>query len=422
MQNLDKMKLQLNPEEEAILRGEQGPTLAKVMRTIALYGEALGAERLIAPPIELLDELAEAGLMTKFPFTLDPRPPLDFKNLSLQPEHELVVERMFHEQAEYDRRMHQLGLRDALAYSCNPFQAEFGNIPERGAILAWSESASVIYANSVHGARSNRNGAIIELLSNILGKTPLTGLLTDEGRRANWLVELRAAKLPSPQLLGAAIGSRVLEGIPFMVGLDRFLGPGLSGDTCDYLHEMGAAAATYGAVGLFHVENITLEAVDSGRDLLVPGHASWTLTEQTLRDTLASFPMMWNESDAKPQRCFIGCPHLSMRQLQWWSDEIHSALQAKGQEHLAVETFLCAASQVLEEFKASGRGFDRLIAAGAKFTPACLEILYEADVMTGEAVITNSSKLRAYSTARFIPDEALVDILVAGEMGGEKLQ
>jgi predicted aconitase len=248
----------------------------------------------------------------------------------------------------------------------------------------------------------------------------LTGLLTDEGRRATWLVELQTPNPPGPQLLGAAIGKKILEGVPFIVGLDRFLGPGLSEETRDYLHEMGAAAATYGAVGLYHAENITPEALDFGRDLLAPGHARWTLDDQELQDILGSFPVMWSDSDAKPKRCFIGCPHLSLRQLHWWSDQIREALQAGGQDRLAVDTFLCAAPQVLQKFKAGGEAFDQLTAAGVKLTPACLEVLYEADVMTGETVITNSSKLRAYSTARFIPDEALVDILVSGDIKGGK--
>ena len=118
------------------------------------------------------------------------------------------------------------------------------------------------------------NGAIIDLLSYITGKTPLAGLLTDEGRQANWLVEINTNDLPLPQLLGAVIGSKVLDGVPYIVELDRFLGRGLSDATKDYLREMGAGCATYSAVALFHVENITPEALEQGRDLLLQDHAS----------------------------------------------------------------------------------------------------------------------------------------------------
>ena len=252
MTDLENLKIKLTQEERDILRGKQGPTMQKVMVTVVLYGEALGAERLvdiegeghfvipwaspgIAPPLEMLDELVAAGLKTKYPFTLDPKAPLDFENLHLSPEQEQLVEQTYRDQARYDERMLQLGLRDTDAYTCNPYLPEVGNIPKRGTILAWSESACAVFANSVLGARTNRNGAIMDLLSNIVGKTPLAGLLTDEGRRAAWLVEVRTAELPPPQLLGAAIGLKVLEDVPFIVGLDCLLGSGLSEETLDYL-------------------------------------------------------------------------------------------------------------------------------------------------------------------------------------------
>jgi predicted aconitase len=387
MTNLENLKINLTQEERDILRGKRGPTMQKVLLTVVLYGEALGAERLvdiegeghfvipwaspgIAPPLEMLDELVAAGLKTKYPFTLDPKAPLDFENLCLRPEQEQALKQMYRDQARYDERMLQLGLRDTDAYTCNPYLPEVGNIPERGTILAWSESACAVTANSVLGARTNRNGAIMDLLSNIVGKTPLAGLLTDEGRRATWLVEVRTAKLPHPQLLGAAIGKKVLEDVPFIVGLDCFLGSGLSEETLrqpfdgaqdkaqgrllrqaqgrllrqaqgrllDYLQEMGAACATYGAVGLYHVENITAEAVDQGTDLLVPDHATYVIDDQELQDLMASYPVMWADKEATPEKCYIGCPHLSLRQLYWWTDKIHNTLQARRQSQLAVET------------------------------------------------------------------------------------
>jgi len=449
MTNLENLKIKLTQEERDILRGKQGPTMQKVMVTVVLYGKALGAERLvdiegdghfviswaspgIAPPLEMLDELVAAGLKTKYPFTLDPKAPLDFENLCLRPEQEQALEQMYRDQARYDERMLQLGLRDTDAYTCNPYLPEVGNIPKRGTILAWSESACAVFANSVLGARTNRNGAIMDLLSNIVGKTPLAGLLTDEGRRAAWLVEVRTAKLPHPQLLGAAIGKRVMEDVPFIVGLNRFLDSGLSEETLrqalrlrsgqaqgrllDYLQEMGAACATYGAVGLYHVENITPEAVDQGTDLLVPDHATYVIDDQELQDLMVSYPVMWADKEAKPEKCYIGCPHLSLRQLYWWTNKIHSALQARSQSQLAVETIICAAPQVLQKFKADVKTYERLKRAGVRLSVTCAETLFEGGVSAGEAVITNSNKLRAYSTARFFPDGELVEILVSGEI------
>jgi predicted aconitase len=436
MTDLQNLKIKLTEEEREILQGKAGPTMQKVMETVALYGEALGAERLveiegdghfvipwaspgIAPPLEMLDELAGAGLKTTHPFTLDPGAPLDFENLSLRSEQEQTLKDMYRDQARYDERMMQLGLRDTDAYTCSPCLPEVGNIPQRGTILAWSESSCVIFANSVLGARSNRNGAIMDLLSNIVGKTPLTGLLTDEGRRATWLVKVETTRLPHPQLLGAAIGTKVVEDVPIIVGLDRFLGPGLSEETVDYLREMGAACAAYGAVGLYHVKGITPEAVDQGTELLLADHATYVIDDRELQGLRASYPVMWAEKEARPEKCLIGCPHLSLRQLYWWTDKIHSSLQAKSQSQLAVQTILFAAPQVLHKFKADVKACERLERAGVSVSVACAETLFEGGVSAGDAIITNSNKLRGYSTARFFPDEELVGILVSGEIGRE---
>jgi len=433
MMALENPRMKLGQEERDIL---QDSVLQKVMETIILYGEALGAERLvdiggwghfviayaipgIAPSLEMLDELVAAGLKTKFPFTLDPKPPLDFENWWLSPEQIQLLEQMYQDQERYDEKMLQLGLCDANACTCTPYLPQVGNVPKRGDILAWSESACAIFANSVLGARTNRNGAIMDLLCNIAGKVPLTGLLTDEGRQAAWLVELKTEALPVPQLLGAAIGTKVLADVPYIVGLERFLGSGLSEETRDYLHEMGAACATYGAVGLYHVENITPEAVDYGRDLLVPDHQSYVIDEQALACMLDSCPVMWEDRDARPEKCFIGCPHLSCEQLHWWAKQIHDALQARDQSRLAVKTTLCAAPQVWQAFRADKDAYAWLEGAGVKFSVGCPMQLFDNDLSAGEAIVTNSNKLRAYTPARFFPDDELVEILVSGEiMGG----
>jgi predicted aconitase len=435
MIDLDNLNIQLTDDEIATLQGKQGPLLKKVMETVVLYGEALRAEKLvdiegpghfviswstpgIAPPMDMLEELVSAGLRTTHPFTLDPRPPLDFENLGLSPEVEESINEMYQQQNRYDELMVALGLRDENAYTCNPYQPEIGNRPEPGTFLAWSESACAIYANSVLGARTNRNGAIIDLLSNIVGKTPYTGLLTDEGRKATWLVQLKTKELPNPQLLGAVIGQKVFAGIPYITGLEKFLGKDISIETSDYLQEMGAACATYGAVDLFHVEHITPEAVSFGRDILLPEHTTFVITDETIHNQNQSYPMLWSDEGAEPEKCYIGCPHISYRQINWWSENISLALKEKNQEQLAVETVICAAPQVLEKFKKDGKKYQRLIHAGVNFSPTCSETIFETGLCDGKPILTNSNKLRAYTSARFYPDEALLEIIVGGEETG----
>ena len=151
----NKMNIHLTKEELAILQGKHGSVLQKVMETVVSYGEALEAVKLadiegpghfvisfssegIAPPIMMLEELIDAGLRTKFPFTLDPRGALDFENLNLQPRVEQALLDMYQNQNYYEQLLTKLGLRDDQAFTCNPYQPEVGNIPERGTILALS--------------------------------------------------------------------------------------------------------------------------------------------------------------------------------------------------------------------------------------------------------------------------------------------
>jgi predicted aconitase len=435
MIGLDQFHVRLSQDELEILQGSQGPTLQKVMETVVWYAEALEAERLvdidgpghlvipwcvagIAPPIEMLEELVAAGVKTKYPFTLDPRSPLDFENLHLDQKVEDAIQELFSEQEHYDGLMMRLGLRDKGAYTCYPYLPEVGNIPQKGTILAWSESACAIYANSVLGARTNRNGAIIDLLQNIAGKTPLAGLLTDEGRRADWLIEIRTENLPNPQLLGAAIGLKVLSGVLYMIGLDRFLTPDLDDKTKDYLQEMGAMLATYSAVSLYHVEKITPEAREQGRGLLADNYKTYIINDSELEQLMSSFPILWTNPHAKPEKCFIGCPHLSLRLIYWWFGAIEQGLQDRGRKRLSVETVMCAAPQVLEKFQADKTTHQWMLSVGVRFSSTCSETIFETGLYTGKPVVTNSNKLRAYTSARYFPDEELVKVMVSGEVKG----
>ena len=430
-----QIHMKLTPEELKILNGADGLEMQKIMRTLVLYGDALGAERLVeiegeghfsipfcipgtGPSLEMLNELAGAGLKTKYHFTLDPLPPLDFKNLVIKPEQEKCFKEMFAEQDLYDKRMLQLGLRGKEAYTCTPYLPEVGNIPHKGTILAWSESSCVVYVNSVLGARTNRNGAIIDLLSNIAGKTPLTGLLTDEGRRANWMITVDTKVLPQPQLLGAAIGGIVMDGVPYITGLDRFLGSGLNERTLDYLKEMGAVCAAIGAVGLYHIENITPEAVEQGISLLIPRYKTSIIDDSFLKNLYSTYPVQWEDKTTMPQKCLIGCPHLSLRELYWWKASIISALRAKGKKRVAVPTILCAAPQVLAKFIKDDCTLDFLRNVGVNLSPTCAEAYMDNPLCASEAIITNSNKLRAFTTARYYIDEELLEVIITGQLKG----
>jgi predicted aconitase len=196
-----------------------------------------------------MDELIENGYTAKMPFTVNPRP-VDYKNVKCSLPEKVVFKIMYGKQKEYEEQLAKVGLKNEDAFSCTCYMPEVGNMPGEGEILAWAESSAVVFANSVLGARSNRNSGVIELFCGVLGKAPEFGLLTDEGRRAKWLVEVKTSKVPEAQVLGSAVGMKVVEDVPYIAGLDKYLGEGMNDHTRDYLKDMGAASASNGAVGV----------------------------------------------------------------------------------------------------------------------------------------------------------------------------
>ena len=238
----------LTNAQQALLDGAQGETMAKVVKTLVLYGEAFGAERMVPitsqyghtvisfgigvmkPVYELYDTLLQAGAVSKQPFSADPRP-LD-KNIPSSFLQDLVFKVMYSQQERYEAQLAKLGLMGEDAFTCACYLPEAGNVPQRGDVLSWAESSAVVYANSVLGARCNRNSGIIELMGSIAGFVPEFGLLTHEGRRADWIVEVRTSALPDAQLLGSAVGMKVLEQVPYVRGLDQWLGGELNEQAC----------------------------------------------------------------------------------------------------------------------------------------------------------------------------------------------
>jgi predicted aconitase len=426
--------MQLTQEEQDILNGAGGETLARVMKSVIQYGEAFGASRLVPiegmphmvtsfganttwPYMEMIDQIIAAGLKTRQPFTVDPRP-LEYEYMRPNLLQRLVFDHViFGRQAEYEAKLASLGLKDTNAFSCTCYMKEVGNIPARGERLAWSESSAVVYANSVLGARSNRNSSGIDLMCDIIGKAPEFGLLTDEGRQADWMVEIRVNQRPNPQLLGSAIGLKVVEDVPYITGLDFFLGRTLNQETRDFLKDMGAAAASNGAVGLCHVENITPEAIEFKRGLLKAKCRTYVIDDAELERVRQSYPVIWKKPQARPRLAFIGCPHLSRQQIAAWAKNIDSGLKRAQKQRVRVPTYLCAAPDVAQEYRAGAReDYERMLKQGVHLTSICALMYMNNPLCAREPVITNSNKLRTYSTARFYPDEDILQIILNGKL------
>ncbi|HHT94747.1 MAG TPA: DUF521 domain-containing protein [Clostridiaceae bacterium] len=425
-------KMFLTDEEKDILNGSKGEVMAKVAKSVVMYGEVFDAKRLVpvtAPShlvtsfgislmkavFAIMDEINDAGVTTIGKFTVDPRP-LDYENVKCNLLEKLVFGIIYGKQKDYEEQLKKTGLKDSNAFSCTCYMEEVGNIPKKGDILSWAESSAVVYANSVIGARCNRNSGIIEMFGAILGKVPEFDLLTDEGRKATWIVQIKTTKKPEAQVLGSAIGMKVMSEVPYIKGLDKFIGKELNAQTKDYLKDMGAATASNGAVGLYHVENLTPEAVEL-KDALIKDKAKvYVIDDAELERVKKNYPVIWKNADAKPSRCFIGCPHLSYNQLIEWTDRIGKELEKQGKKKVSLETVFTAAPDVVAHFKENKEYYDRFISYGTKISSIC-PLMYMNNPICGKrAVVTNSNKLRTYTTARYYTDEEIAGIAVRGDI------
>jgi len=427
--------MNLTKEEESVLAGGKGEVMARVMKTLVMYGDTFGAEKMVKvtgacghlvtsfglsvmkPVYALMDKLIEGGALSGQKFTVDPRP-LD-PNVPSGALAKLFFKIMYSKQASYEEQLRALGLVNDSGFTCTCYMNEVGNLPRKGDILSWAESSAVVYANSVLGARCNRNSGIIELFGSIAGMVPYFGLLTDEGRRAAWTVEVKTSGKPEAQLLGSAIGMKVMEDVPFIRGLDKWLGTDLDRNTekgraaADYLKDMGAATASNGAVGLYHVENLTPEAKELGDKLIAGGAKTYVIDDAELERVKKGYPCIWKDLSAKPELCFIGCPHLSADQLKGWTDRVLGGLAKNGRKKLAVPAVFTAAPAVLGEFRKTGDSA-KLEQAGVVLSEIC-PLMYMNNPMCGKKpVITNSNKLRTYTTSRYYTDDEIVSIITGG--------
>ena len=427
------MGMILTDEQQAILDGAKGETMAKVMKTLVMFGEAFHAEKMVPvtsrynhlvtsfglgvlqPVYDLMQQLIDAGAVSGQKFSADPRP-LD-PNVPANLLQQLVFKKfMYNKQDFYEGQLEKLGLLNKDAFTCTCYMSEVGNKPEQGEVLSWSESSAVVYANSVLGAHCNRNSGIMDIMGSIVGYVPYFGLLTDEGRKATWIVKIETSKKPEAQLLGSAIGMKVMEDVPYVVGLDKWLGTELDDAACTYLKDFGAATASNGAVGLYHIANLTPEAKAQGEALIAEGARVYVIDDAELQRVKDGYPAVWKNRDAKPKLCFMGCPHMSLEQLKTWTDRVEQALAEAGRSKVCIPTVFTAAPAVLKEFDKTPYAA-RLKKTGVITSYIC-PLMYMNNPLCGKMpVITSSNKLRTYTTARYYTDD---EILVQITKGGAR--
>ena len=420
----------LTPEQQAILDGSKGETMAKVWKTLVMYGDTFGADKMVpvtskynhlvtsfglkmmTPVFELMQQLIDNGAVSGQQFSVDPRP-VD-KNVPANFLQKLVFNKfMYSTQNSYEGQLKELGLMDEDAFTCACYLDQVGNKPEKGEILSWAESSAVVYANSVLGARCNRNSGIMDIMGSIAGYVPHFGLLTDEGRKATWIIKVECTKKPEAQLLGSAIGMKVMEDVPYITGMNQWLGTELTDENCAYLKDFGAATASNGAVGLYHIENLTPEAKELGTGLIAENAQTYVIDDAELERVKNEYPVMWKNPDAEPKLCFVGCPHMSLQQLKDWTLRVEEGLKESGNKKVLIPTVFTTAPAVKKEFEKTEYAA-RLQATGVILSYICPLMYMNNPLCKSMPVMTSSNKLRTYTTARYYTEEEILAKITKG--------
>ncbi|MDD1708936.1 MAG: aconitase X catalytic domain-containing protein [Methanoregulaceae archaeon] len=364
--------MQLLLEEEAILAGESGETRQQMMEILVALGKVFSAERLV--PIQSAQvsgasykTIGEAGLewlsrleaRVLVPTVLNPvgMDRVLWREMEISPEFAKKQEAVI---SAYAR----LGVK--LECTCTPYylyQTRFGDH------LAWSESSAVAYANSVIGARTNREGGPSALAAAIIGKTPEYGLHRISERKPQVVVIVEGASGWDESALYGALGYHAGKSIGNTIPFFRGIRP-----KRDQLKALGAAMAASGAVALFHVEGITPEARIFGYD--VSGLEVITVEPQEIMELMERIPV-----DAVA----LGCPHCS-------SDELRRIASLLEGRTVTLPLFVFAARRVIEATPDAVAAIER--SGGRVYADTCM-VVSPALEKYG-SIMVNSGKAFAY--------------------------
>ncbi|MGI5962066.1 MAG: aconitase X [Methanomassiliicoccaceae archaeon] len=297
--------MHLDRDEEAILAGEKGEGGRRAMELLVALGDIYGAERLVPIAsahlsgvsyktigeggIGLLEEMA-ADARVCVPTTLNPA------GMDRERWKEMGISPRFADRQEHIIRCYEkLGVISDC--SCTPYLGT--NMPRRGQHIAWAESNALSFANSVIGARTNREGGPGALAAAIIGKTPEYGLHITANRAPAVVIEVEGDDIDY-SMLGQAAGAIAGARIPYFKGIRP---------TIDQLKTLAAAMAAAGSVAMFHVEGITPEAGSfsiDGLERIGVGKKEMERAREKVN------------TGTEPELVAFGCPHLSvdeMRQL-----------------------------------------------------------------------------------------------------------
>jgi predicted aconitase len=341
--------MRLTDNEKEMLQGARGWALQKCMKILSAVGECYNSERLIPVTsvhiagnyavmknegIEWLEELAEHGIRVSVYTTKHPEM-FDFEDSQ-----ELNVPESYQQaQKRIDEVIRSLGI--VPTYSCHHFLV--GNVPRFGEHIAWSASASAVYANSVIGARSNQDGDHVALAAAITGVIPEWGMHLTENRRAQVIVDSQGLNFEQftsadYQAMGWHIGKIVQDRVPVFTNLPTNL-PLQHIRAILYTFPITAFAAT-GAVKVVHMVGITPEA--ASLEAAFGGHVQpLDVISVNQRDIDIAYETISTTSNEKMDLVIFGCPQCSIQEII----EIAAILKDR-KVHPDIELWICTSNCV----------------------------------------------------------------------------
>ena len=377
-------------------QGEFGPAMEKSMEILVALGDIYGAEGMVEivsaqisgvsyktigeAGLEYLEDLAREGARVKVPSTLNPAG-VDLDNW----EKLNFPEEFAKKQLLIVEAYRKMGI--STTCTCTPYLV--GNVPPLGSHIAWSESSAVCYANSVLGARTNREGGPGALSAAICGRTPNYGYHLDEGRIPNLLVEVETPLNGSDYgALGYQVGKTVGNGIPYFKLKSQKQGT----TSVNNLKALGAALASSGAVALYHVEKITPEFKSVSADIGELEKIS--ITSEDLEKTRETLSI----SEEKPDLVCLGCPHASL-------EEIRQVAQILKGKTLHNKLWICTSISV--KAAADRMGYTRIIenAGGHVVCDTCM-VVAPIEEMNFKVIGVDSAK-----AANYVPSMCGLDVV-----------
>lgn len=370
--------MHLTKEEERLYNGELGWAKQVCMKILVKLGELFDATRLIPidsahisgvsyktlgeAPTDFLEALAFANEKTEVEATLNPQ--------SFDPEHlrKRLPKQLLQKQLDILQSFKRMGFKQS--YTCTPY---YIREPKKNSHLAWAESSAVVYANSVSGAWTNREGGPSALAAAIIGKTPNYGVHKASNRKPKVLVKVE--QTPKCEIeygaLGIFLGKILEDEIPFIKGLKN--------PTAEDLKQLGAALGSTGMVNMFHYKGGIAETVELEKVTVEPKNIMEIIEELSTATS----------SQLKPDLIFVGCPHCSLSEIR----EIANAVDGKKVRD-DIEFWVCTSRCIKEKAKDYVR---KIEASGAKVITDTCAVVTWIDKLGIKTIVTNSAKTAHYA-------------------------